>query len=160
MSKRLEHMLCVRLGNEAWKALEEQCKSAKEEFATRARRLLTAELLRSDLKSDFSLMLKTQSTEFHDSKEQIETLLQKHNFNSHSRAILRSIRSKAKRIDSRYPMIEGMIVELNKNVLAALDSLRELLVTVAGRQEKLTSILARLCEVIDELKHEVERVGA
>lgn len=160
MTKRLEHKLSFRLGNDAWKALNEQSKELKEEVGAVARKYLTAELLREDVKRDLSILLNTQNSEFKDFKKHLEALFLKHNLSSHSRRILRVLRQKTNRIESRYPAIENLIVELNKNVLGALDALRDLIVNIAGRQEKLASVLSRLCDVIDELKHEVERVGA
>lgn len=160
MTKRLEHKVSFRLGSDAWRALEALSKSLKEEIGSVARKHLTAELLRVEVKKDLTTLLSVQNSEFQDFKKHLETLFLKHNLSSHSRRILRVLRSKTKRIESRYPAIENLIVELNKNMLGALDSLRELLINISGRQEKLASVLGRLCDVIDELKHEVERIGA
>lgn len=64
------------------------------------------------------------------------------------------------RLENHLKQLNSTLLGLSDNTMGALEALRDLVGNVGTRQEKLANVLQRLCEIIEELKHEVERVGA
>lgn len=160
MTKRLEHMVSIRLGNEAWKALEAQSKHLKEEVAGVARRLLTTELFKAEAYAEINKVIDRQGAELKDFRSELEKLLNVNSSLKHRQQILRFIKQKMFRLESHFRQLNATMLELSNNTMGALEALRDLVASVGTRQEKLAGVLQRLCEIIEELKHEVERVGA